>query len=205
MAEDNEPDYYEVLQISPNADPDTVHRGLYQPPGAALPSRQPNHRQMPTSSACSPRRIKSLVTPSAVPAYDVQRPTRQEERVAILSEAWKAVTDVEAETVASAHDPRVACTRGAAPSRRVPASRISISEDLVGRPREHIDFALWYLVQKKYVSRTDGSPDHNYRGWDGPPRIARHPSPACSVAHGGEIARVGLMRRTGRLGALAGI
>ncbi|MEX2662429.1 MAG: hypothetical protein WD227_10880 [Vicinamibacterales bacterium] len=29
--------------------------------------------------------------------------------------------------------------------------------DLTGRPREHLDFTLWYLVQRKLVVRDDQS------------------------------------------------
>ena len=30
-------------------------------------------------------------------------------------------------------------------------------EKLTGRPREHLEFTVWYLIQKKYVVRTDSS------------------------------------------------
>jgi hypothetical protein len=30
-------------------------------------------------------------------------------------------------------------------------------EGLLGRPREHIEFTVWYLNQKKYVTRDDNS------------------------------------------------
>jgi len=30
-------------------------------------------------------------------------------------------------------------------------------EKLTGRPREHLEFTIWYLVQKKLVYRTDNS------------------------------------------------
>jgi hypothetical protein len=30
-------------------------------------------------------------------------------------------------------------------------------ESLIGQPREHIEFALWFLIQKKLVERTDDS------------------------------------------------
>ena len=28
-------------------------------------------------------------------------------------------------------------------------------ETLIGRPREHLDFTVWYLAQKKFVTRDD--------------------------------------------------
>ena len=30
-------------------------------------------------------------------------------------------------------------------------------EKMTGRPREHLEFTIWYLVQKKLVQRTDNS------------------------------------------------
>jgi hypothetical protein len=30
-------------------------------------------------------------------------------------------------------------------------------EKLTGRPREHLEFTIWYLVQKKYITRGDSS------------------------------------------------
>jgi hypothetical protein len=30
-------------------------------------------------------------------------------------------------------------------------------EKLTGRPREHLEFTLWYLIQKKLVLKTDNS------------------------------------------------
>jgi curved DNA-binding protein CbpA len=30
-------------------------------------------------------------------------------------------------------------------------------EQLIGRPREHLEFTFWYLIQRNFVRRTDGS------------------------------------------------
>jgi hypothetical protein len=30
-------------------------------------------------------------------------------------------------------------------------------EQLTGRPREHLEFTFWYLIQKKYITRSDNS------------------------------------------------
>lgn len=154
MAEDNEPDYYEVLQISPNADADTVHR-VYR-----LLAQRFHPDNQSTGDADKFRMLTEayqiLGDPERRAGYDVHRPARQEERSRLLSEAWKAVTDVEAEQLL-----RLTILELLYARRRTEPESPGISyldlEDLVGRPREHIDFALWYLVQKKYVSRTDGS------------------------------------------------
>jgi hypothetical protein len=30
-------------------------------------------------------------------------------------------------------------------------------EKMIGRPREHLEFTSWYLIQKKFVQRTDNA------------------------------------------------
>ena len=30
-------------------------------------------------------------------------------------------------------------------------------EALIGRPREHLEFSIWFLIQKKFVQRGDDS------------------------------------------------
>jgi len=30
-------------------------------------------------------------------------------------------------------------------------------EEMIGRPREHLEFTIWYLMQKKFVTRDDNS------------------------------------------------
>src|SRR5262245_3557801 len=154
MAEDNEPDYYEVLQISPNADPDTVHR-VYR-----LLAQRFHPDNQSTGDADKFRLLTEayqiLGDPEQRAGHDVHRPARQEERSRLLSEAWKAVTDVEAEQLL-----RLTILELLYARRRTEPESPGISyldlEGLVGQPREHIDFALWYLVQTKSVSRTDGS------------------------------------------------
>ena len=36
-----------------------------------------------------------------------------------------------------------------------PSLMTSDLETLIGRPREHLEFTIWYLAQKKYVTRDD--------------------------------------------------
>ena len=40
---------------------------------------------------------------------------------------------------------------------RLPGIFILDFEDLTGRPREHLEFTMWYLVRKGYVKRGDNS------------------------------------------------
>ena len=40
---------------------------------------------------------------------------------------------------------------------RQPAMSILDIEALVGRPREHLEFSVWFLTQKRFITRGDDS------------------------------------------------
>jgi curved DNA-binding protein CbpA len=155
MIENGSPDYYEVLQISPNAEPETVHR-VYR-----LLAQRFHPDNQSTGDADKFRLLSEayqvLGDPERRAGYDVKRPNRQEERSRLISEAIRAVNDVESEQLLRLTVLELLYARRRSDNARTPGIFYGDLESLVGRPREHIDFALWYLVQKKYVERTDGS------------------------------------------------
>src|SRR6476660_4985079 len=90
-------DYYEVMQISPNAELDTIQR-VYR----ILAQRfHPDNQS--TGDAERFRVLTEaygvLSDPEKRAHYDVKRPQRQQERSRLLSEAVRAATDVEAEQI----------------------------------------------------------------------------------------------------------
>jgi len=154
MAESPELDYYEVLQISPNAELDTIHR-VYR-----LLAQRFHPDNQATGDA---ERFRQLTEAYGVlgdaekrAQYDVHRPTRQQERSYLLSEAIRAVTDVEAERLLRLTVLELLYARRRTEP-RTPGIFYADLESLVGQPREYIEFGLWYLSQKKYIDRTDGS------------------------------------------------
>ena len=40
---------------------------------------------------------------------------------------------------------------------REPAIYTFDLEEMIGRPREHLEFTIWYLAQRKYIARDDNS------------------------------------------------
>src|SRR5712691_10118910 len=90
-------DYYELLQISPNADLDTIHR-VY---------RLLAQRFHPDNQATGDDEQFRLLTeayhvlgdPERRAGYDVHRPSREQERSRLISEAVRASNDVEAEQI----------------------------------------------------------------------------------------------------------
>jgi curved DNA-binding protein CbpA len=154
MSQLGQPDYYEVLQISPNAELDTVHR-VYR-----LLAQRFHPDNQTTGDAERFRLLTEayhvLGNPEQRASYDVRRPDRQQERSQLLSEAVRAANDVEGERLL-----RLTVLELLYARRRtepgLPGVFFGDLEGLVGCPREHIEFALWYLGQKKYIDRTDGS------------------------------------------------
>jgi curved DNA-binding protein CbpA len=154
MSEASVIDYYEVLQISPNADPDTVHR-VY---------RLLAQRFHPDNQATGDSEQFRLLTeayqvlgdPERRAQYDVHRPERQQERARLISEALRAENDVESEQLLRITVLELLYARRRTEPRS-PGIFFGDIEGLVGRPREHLEFTLWYLGQKKFIDRTDGS------------------------------------------------
>ncbi len=144
-------DYYETLQISPNADPDTVHRVYrilaqrYHPDNQETGNSE-NFRHLSEA-------YRALSDPELRGAYDVQH--REERRL-----TWKifdqsnSTQGIEAER--SKRQGLLSLLyrkRNAAPDQ--PSMTLKEFEDLLGVPREHLEFSLWYLREGQYVQRTD--------------------------------------------------
>ncbi len=143
-------DCYEVLQLSPNADPDTIHRVF-----RVLAQRlHPDNRETGDEA-----RFKALVqaydvisNPERRAAYDARRPS--------LEQRWKifdsaaATVGIEAERrkrhgiLSLLYTRRVNDTRD-------PSMPMHDLERLLGCPREHLEFALWYLKENGWVTRSD--------------------------------------------------
>ena len=147
-------DYYELLQISPNADLDTIHR-VYR----LLAQRLHPDNQATGDS----ERFRALTEayqvvgdPERRAQYDVHRPERQQERSRLISEALRAQNDVESEQLLRLTLLELLYARRRTDP-RTPGVYYGDLESLLGRPREHLEFALWYLAQRKYIDRNDGS------------------------------------------------
>ena len=154
MAEDIPVDYYEVLQVSVNAEPETVHRVYrilaqrYHPDNADTGS-DGRFRQIAEA-------YKVLSDPEERARYDAQHERQQQERWRLVKAGATADNDVDIEQQVRLTVLEVLFTK-----RRVEPSQPGLFhlelEKLTGRPREHLEFTIWYLVQKKLVLRGDSS------------------------------------------------
>jgi curved DNA-binding protein CbpA len=154
MEKEDTVDYYEALQISTNAEPETIHR-VYR----MLAQRfHPDNKE--TGSATRFRLVSEaydvLSTPEKRARYDVVHQQRQQERWRLVSKGAEAENDFAVEQLLRLTVLEVLYTK-----RRVDAQVPGIFtvelEKLTGRPREHLEFTVWYLVQKKFISRGDSS------------------------------------------------
>jgi len=148
------PDHYEVLQISPNAEPETVHR-VYR-----LLAQRFHPDNLETGNL---RRFKevseayrALSDPEQRARYDVGLAQRKKERWRMLSNGTSADNDFDLE-----HRVRLTALEVLYTQRRCEPGRPGLTvldlEELLGRPREHLEFTVWFLTQKKYVTRSDGA------------------------------------------------
>jgi curved DNA-binding protein len=142
-------DYYEVLQISPNADQETVYR-VYRVQAQRF---HPDNKQ--TGDAAAFRLISDayqlLSDPKKRADYDVQhRNSRHQDK-----------REFPAATLADEHRKRheiltvLYRKRLAQPDQ--PAMGLRELIDVVGVQREQLDFSLWYLKEGGYLLRTDSA------------------------------------------------
>ncbi len=114
-------DYYEALQISTSAEPETVHR-VYR----LLAQRfHPDNKE-----------------------------TGSESRFRVVTEAYQILSDPEQRF-------RLLVLEMLYTKRRIepddPAISLMDLEKMTGRPREHLEFTIWYLVQRKLMTRSDSA------------------------------------------------
>ena len=145
-------DYYEILQLSPNADTETIHRVYrllaqrYHPDNASTGNSE---LFVQLTDA-----FQALSDPQRRAAYDARHSTQRQLRWKIFDQATVA-TGPEVEKrkrqgilgllyAATVKDPERA------------SMTVHAFEDMLGCPREHLEAALWFLKGKGYVQRTDG-------------------------------------------------
>lgn len=147
-------DYYEILQISPNADPDTVHR-VYR-----LLAQRCHPDNAETGNAAQFRALTEayyvLSDPERRAQYDVVHERQRRARWKLVSTGAESENDFEIEQQLRLTVLEVLYTRRRSEPGNPEVTPLDL-ESLIGRPREHLEFTIWYLSQKKWVSRSDNS------------------------------------------------
>lgn len=154
MADERTIDFYEVLQVSANAEPDTIHR-VYRLLAQRL---HPDNRE--TGNVGRFREIQEAYSVLSDPArraqYDARYERLRQERWRLIAGGAESENDFEMEQQVRLTVLEVLYTK-----RRMEAGDPGMYsldlESMTGRPREHLEFTIWYLVQKKFVQRDDSS------------------------------------------------
>jgi hypothetical protein len=146
-------DHYETLQLSPKADPDTVHRVF------RLLAQRYHPDNAETGNAETFRRLiaayQVLSDPEKRAAYDVRRVTTREQRWKIFDTA-QAAHGMEAEKRKRQGILSLLYTKRVREPQQ-PALSLREMEDLLGCPREHLEFSLWYLKEGGLIGRADNA------------------------------------------------
>ena len=145
-------DYYEVLQVSDNAEQDTISR-VYR----SLAQRyHPDNRE--TGNEERFREITEayqvLSNPEKRAGYDATNQTRKKERWRVVASGADSENNFELEQVV-----RLTVLEALYTQRRLNAHNPGIYfldlQRMLGRPREHLEFTIWFLSQKKLISTDD--------------------------------------------------
>jgi len=144
-------DYYEVLQVNPKADPETIHR-VYR----ILAQRfHPDNTETGSSEIFRSilEAYRVLSDPERRAAYDVNFHLSRQLR-------WRVFAQGEAAAGKSAEKAKRRGVLDVLYTARVnqpnqPAVSLHELEDLLGCPREHLEFSLWYLKENGLLTRTD--------------------------------------------------
>lgn len=154
MPDNETPDHYETLQISVNAEPETIHRVF------RLFAQRFHPDNQETGNASRFRLIHEaysvLSDPEKRAQYDIAHQQQRQQRWRLIASGAESENDFETEQIA-----RLTLLEALYTQRRLEPTKPGIFstelENLIGRPREHLEFTIWYLVQKKLVLRGDSS------------------------------------------------
>jgi curved DNA-binding protein CbpA len=144
-------DYYEFLQISPNADADTIHR-VYRFLAARF------HPDNPGSG--DPEQFCLLKSAYEVLSDRVRRAEYDASRKRRPAQPFSSSVDF-MDSMEGELNRRLAVLAVLYHKRRANASYPEVSlaqiEDRMGFPRDYLEFTLWYLLKKGYVSKGDNA------------------------------------------------
>jgi curved DNA-binding protein CbpA len=178
MDQDASVDYYDVLQVSPSAEPDTIHR-VYR----LLAQRfHPDNKE-----TGNPARFREVADAFAVlgdaekrARYDVVHDRQQKERWRLVENGSNADHDFDLEQRVRLTVLEVLYTKRRTDPHGDGLSLLDL-EKFTGRAREQLEFTMWYVSNRKFVSRSDNSlyvitaegVDHLEKNYDAHPQTRR--------------------------------
>ena len=155
MSQDEQPvDYYELLQVSPNAETETISRTYRMLAQRYHPDNQT------TGSESRFRELHQAFTvlsdPEQRAKYDISYQRQRQDRWRLVSAGAQSEDDFAVEQMF-----RLTMLEALYTKRRSEPDSPSLYstelETMLGRTREHLSFTIWYLIQKKLITRDDQS------------------------------------------------
>lgn len=144
-------DYYEVLQLSPNADQETIQRVYRLLAQRFHPDNQDSGNQEMFRRILEAYQV--LSDPAKRAAYDVDYSATRRLRWKIFDQG-RSAQGVEAERRKRKGILELLYTKRAHQPAQ-PSMTLLDMEDLLGVAREHLEFSLWYLKESGLVTRAD--------------------------------------------------
>lgn len=149
-----EEDLYSILEVSNSASPDTIHR-VYRMLAQRL---HPDNPETGCDEAFKRLTLayRVLNDPERRAAYDLHREEVQRKH-------WRIFHSPDAATNGPAQEKRKrygvlqALYRQRLQEPSSPAVSMLQLEDLLGVPRDHLEFTLWYLRERAMISRSDNN------------------------------------------------
>jgi hypothetical protein len=144
-------DYYDVMEVSHKASPDTIHRVYrilaqrYHPDNTETGEEEQFKRLL--------QAYRVLSDPEQRAAYDVQQLANRQLRWKIFDQP-NATRGFEAERRKRQGILSLLYTKRVSQPDQ-PSLTIHELEDLLGCPREHLEFSLWYLKECAWIQRGD--------------------------------------------------
>ena len=152
MGTNGDVDYYEVLQVSDGAEPETVNRVYRMLAQRYHPDNQETGNEARFREITEAYHI--LSHPEKRAQYDASYHQRRKDRWRLVSAGAQSENDFELEHVA-----RLTVLEALYTKRRVepqnPGIYLLELEKMLGRPREHLEFTIWFLNQKKLINTDD--------------------------------------------------
>jgi curved DNA-binding protein CbpA len=148
-----QPDYYEFLQISPNAEPSTIQR-VYKFLAARFHPDNPESGDA-QKFALLKQAYDVLSDAARRSQYDNSREKEEVEAIPI-PDTMDFLDSIDGEL-----NRRLAVLAVLYKRRRTNSTRPEVSlgeiESLMNFPRDYLDFTIWYLLKKEFVTRADNS------------------------------------------------
>jgi curved DNA-binding protein CbpA len=152
MGTNGDIDYYEVLQVSDGAEPETVNRVYRMLAQRYHPDNQESGNESRFREITEAYHI--LSSPERRAQYDATYQQRRKDRWRLVSAGAQSENDFEMEQVV-----RLTVLEALYTKRRVdpqsPGIYLVELERMLGRPREHLEFTIWFLNQKRLINMDD--------------------------------------------------